>query len=152
VERGLDTVRSTELTRMDGDAEASLPRNVEGADEVTDLPDTLVACQPVAGYERMAACGRDTRRSIDRFGPEMAYAGDDHSRFNAGVHPGAGNAYPESLGIGLGRQAGAHRVVGRDEELGIDSALNSNLRQIGFGEQRVVFGRAEEGRRLIIGF
>jgi hypothetical protein len=68
----------------------------------------------------------------------VAQAGGDHARLDAVLFPRAANAFGKSGDIGLRRQPGIDRVVGGNEELGIDRALGSEIGKIGFGEQRVI--------------
>ena len=94
---------------------------------------------------------RKARRGLDRFDAEMAHAGDDHAAFDAGLGLGARHAFAERVGVGLRRQPGLQRMVGRGEDLRIDGAVARQAGQIVVGEPRIVLFGAEQVGGEIIG-
>ena len=101
-----DAFPAAQFAGMDGDAEAGLAGDLEGADIILEIAHALVAGDAEAGHQRMAASGREARRRLDRLDADMAHAGDDHAALDAGLGLGAQHAFAERVGIGLRRQAG----------------------------------------------
>src|SRR5690606_3400280 len=102
IERVAHAESARQFAGMDGDAEAGIAGDVEGAGELGDTVHALLAGKIEAGDQRMRPARGIFRRLHHAFRSEMSDADDKKARLDAGLCPGPLRALGEAAHIGIG--------------------------------------------------
>ena len=133
---------------MDGEAEAGIAGDVEGAGKIRDrrMRSSPARLKPViSGCSRF---GGIKRRAFDALPVPYDVDGDDQSGLRCRSFPWPPRMPAETPAhIGIAAEADRVAMVGRDDDLAIDRAVPASSVEIGFGQKRVVFLGADRPRR-----
>ena len=101
VERIAHAEGAGKLAGMDGDAEAGVAGNVEGAGEIGDAVHALLAGEIEASDQRMRPARGILRRLHNPLRAEMANADDEKARLDTGLGPRALGSFGKAAHVGI---------------------------------------------------
>ena len=92
----------------------------------------------------MVAPGCVTRGTLGSVWSHMPDDGDDHPAFDAGLFLGRLDACGQPANISIAADTDRIAVIGGHDDLAVDRARRCKFAQIGLGQKRIIFLRAEK--------